>query len=123
MKFSKSPEALVATFAVVFPEQPGAERRQMFGYPCGFVNGHMCAGLFAEDLFVRLGEDEERELLGLAGAKPFAPMANRPMRGYVCVPPVMHAARRALGRWVGRAVAFAASLPPKVKKAAKARKK
>jgi TfoX/Sxy family transcriptional regulator of competence genes len=116
MKFSKSSDELVETFTAVFPAQASAEKRQMFGYPCGFVNGHMFAGLFAESLFVRVTETDQKALEALGGA-PFAPMANRPMRGYLCVPPAMHKDRVALKNWLGRAAAHAASLPPKVKKA------
>jgi TfoX/Sxy family transcriptional regulator of competence genes len=114
MKFTKSSSALVEAFGAVFPDR--GEKRQMFGYPCGFVNGNMFAGLFAEELFVRISDDEQKALAALGG-KPFAPMANRPMKGYLCVPAAMHDDRAALKRWLEKALAHTASLPPKVKKA------
>lgn len=115
MKMAKSSQALVDTFGAVFPE--GGERRQMFGFPCGFVNGNMFAGLFEESLLVRVNEADTEALLKLPGAHPFAPM-GRPMRGYTCVPAAMHDDRAALRKWMGKALAHAASLPPKVKKSA-----
>jgi TfoX/Sxy family transcriptional regulator of competence genes len=115
MKFTKSSPALVDTFAAVFPARDGAEKRQMFGYPCGFVNGNMFAGLFAEDLFLRL-DDKQQKDLGALGGHPLTPMGNRPMKGYLCVPPGMQADRATLKRWIDRALAHTASLPPKVKK-------
>jgi TfoX/Sxy family transcriptional regulator of competence genes len=113
MKLTKSSPALVATFEAVFPE--GGERKQMFGYPSGFVNGHMFAGLFAESFFVRVGESDRKTLLALPGARVFEPMAGRPMKDYVCVPAALHEDRAALQRWIDKALAHTASLPPKVK--------
>jgi TfoX/Sxy family transcriptional regulator of competence genes len=119
MKFAKASPELVDTFAAVFaavlPAHAGAEKRQMFGYPCGFVNGHMFAGLFADSLFVRVTEADQKALVALGGT-PFAPMANRPMRGYLCVPAAMHKDASSLKHWLGKAATHAASLPAKVKK-------
>src|SRR2546428_842547 len=44
MKFAKSPAALVQLFNALQPEVGGV-RKQMFGYPCAFENGHLFAGL------------------------------------------------------------------------------
>jgi TfoX/Sxy family transcriptional regulator of competence genes len=114
MKFTKSSPALVETFAAVFPERAGLEKRQMFGYPCGFVNGNMFAGLFAEELFVRLADDQMKALAALGG-KPLTPMGNKPMKGYLCVPAAMHDDRAALKRWLEKAATHTGALPPKVK--------
>ena len=40
-KWKKSPPELVATFDAAIAGKPGVERRQMFGYPCAFLNGNM----------------------------------------------------------------------------------
>ena len=57
----------------------------MFGYPCLFVKGHMAAGLFQEDVFVRLGEPDRAAVLQLGG-RAFEPVPGRPMREYVILP-------------------------------------
>jgi TfoX/Sxy family transcriptional regulator of competence genes len=120
VKLPRTPESLVAAFDAVFPEDR-AHKRKMFGYPSGFVNGHMFAGLFGEDLFVRLADADRGELLALPGARPFEPM-GRPMRDYVCVPRALQADRAALRAWLERALAHVSTLPPKAAKGpAKAR--
>jgi TfoX/Sxy family transcriptional regulator of competence genes len=112
MRFEKAPPELVALFDEVIAPA-GAERRQMFGYPCAFVNGNMCTGLFADALFVRLGDDERAALLREPGARVFEPMPGRPMKEYAVIPPALLADRAALGRWIARAVAYARELPAK----------
>jgi len=84
MEFRKSPQKLIDTFEASMPGAP-AVKRQMFGYPCGFVNGNMFMGLFADAMFVRLPEDSREELMSI-GAKPFEPIPGRPMRDYVVIP-------------------------------------
>lgn len=126
--FTKSPPELIKRFASVADAFPDAERRQMFGYPCLFVGGSMVTGLFDESWFVRLGEPERSELLAMDGAGPFAPMPGRPISGYFVLPESVLVAEPDLQAWVGRALAFGRSLPPKVPgaraaKAAKPRRK
>jgi TfoX/Sxy family transcriptional regulator of competence genes len=120
MKFEKPPRELVALFDEVIAAT-GAERRQMFGYPCAFVNGNMCAGLFADALFVRLADAERAALLREPGARVFEPMPGRPMGEYVEVP-AKDMKGAALKRWVNSGLAYAETLPAKTKKP-KAKKK
>ncbi|MBI5490920.1 MAG: TfoX/Sxy family protein [Deltaproteobacteria bacterium] len=121
MKWRKSPPALIEAFEAALPGDPRAQRRQMFGYPCAFVNGHMFAGLHQEHLIVRLEERARSELLGIPGAETFEPMPGRVMREYVVVPPRIVENGVALREWIDRAFAFALTLPIKgSKRAAKA---
>ena len=118
MKWRKSPPELIAAFDAAFPASP-AQRRQMFGYPAGFVNGNMFTGLHQENWMVRLGEAELAALLKLPGAKPFEPMPGHVMRSYGVLPPSVIADAKALKTWLGKALAYAGSLPPKAGKAKK----
>jgi hypothetical protein len=111
--FEKSPAALVERFGRVMDHHPSAERRRMFGYPCAFVGGNMATGLFADSWMVRLPEAERAELLAIDGARPFEPMAGRPMREYVVLPPSVLVDPATLDRWVVRALDYAGSLPPR----------
>ncbi len=121
-KWRKSPETLVATFGEVVPDDPRVERRQMFGYPCAFVNGNMFMGLHQENLLVRLPDAERAALLDEGGAV-FEPLPGRPMREYVTLPAGLLAVPAAIRPWAERALDYAAALPPKAAKgAAKARK-
>lgn len=113
----KAPPALIAFFEKALPEDPRVERRQMFGYPCAFVNGQLFTGLHQDAMIVRLGEAERAELLKRQGASIFQPMPGRTMREYVVLPPDMTA--RDAKAWLARGFAYAATLPAKKKPAAR----
>ena len=110
--FSKSPPELVERFATVMERYPDAERKKMFGYPAAFLGGNMATGLFAEHWVVRLPDAEIAEAKA-AGAGSFEPMPGRPMKAFVVIPAADVADDGAIGRWVERGLAHAASLPAK----------
>jgi len=114
MAWTKSPQSLIELFDESLPDDPRIERRKMFGYPSVFVGGNMCAGLFQDQMFARLADADADALPG--GAKPFEPMAGRPMRGYALIPDDVLADEAALAAVLSKAVAFTAALPPKEKK-------
>jgi TfoX/Sxy family transcriptional regulator of competence genes len=112
-KWQAAPPALVTTFETQAKALPSAEVRKMFGYPAGFTNGHMFAGVFQSVLFVRLGEGDRARLLAREGAAPFEPMPGRAMKEYMVLPPSVVASETELRQWLARALAYAGSLPPK----------
>ena len=57
-RFPKAPPALVRRFDDALARTPG-ERRVLFGYPAGFVNGNLFCGVFGREVFVRLSSPEE----------------------------------------------------------------
>ncbi len=83
--------------------------KPMFGNLGAFVNGNMFMGLFGSDVGVKLSATE-LEALRQAGGGPFGP-DERPMGGYVTLPPGLSAAE--MGRWVAASLAYVAALPPK----------
>ena len=120
MKMDKSTPELEKRFEDAFPDDPRAERRKMFGFPSGVVNGNMFGGLFEKDVVLRLGEADRALMMNDYGAERFEPM-GRPMKGYVTVPAaIVHEPDR-LREWVQRAFEFAAALPAKEKKPPKAK--
>src|SRR5262245_47132439 len=62
----------------LLPDDPRVSVRPMFGNLAAFVNGNMFTGLFGNDVFVRLPEDE-RDAVMKAGGRPFEPMPGRGM--------------------------------------------
>jgi TfoX/Sxy family transcriptional regulator of competence genes len=122
MKMQKSPPELEKTFDEAFPDDPRAERRKMFGFPAGFVNGNMFGGLFENDVVLRLGESDRQTITAQHGAEAFQPM-GRPMTGYVTVPASIRGEPARLREWVKRAFDYGASLPPKEKKGPKTAKR
>jgi TfoX/Sxy family transcriptional regulator of competence genes len=123
MAWIKSPPELVELFQSVVPgASSGAiEQRQMFGYPAAFINGHLFMGLHQNDMILRLGDDDRVALLKVDGARVFEPMAGRPMREYVVVPPSLRTKAR-LKPWIEKAMQHGFSFPPKAKKAARTAK-
>jgi TfoX/Sxy family transcriptional regulator of competence genes len=99
-------------FRALLPADPQVKVRPMFGNLAAFVNGNMFAGLFGDDLFVRVGE-EERAALIEQGGSPFEPMAGRPMKAYVVVPSTWSSDPDTARAWLARSLAGAGSLPPK----------
>ncbi len=88
------------------------DERRMFGGLGLLIAGNMCVGVIGEDLIVRLDPDDAAAALAEPGARPFD-FTGRPMRGWLFVGPDATAEDGDLERWVRRAEAFAASLPPK----------
>ena len=116
-KFEKSSPELVARFSTVLDRHtaPDITRRQMFGYPCAWINGNMLSGLFAQDWWVHVSEPDREALLALPGAHPFEVMPGKAMGRYVVMPPEVVADDGQLDAWLRRAVTFTRSLPPKKK--------
>jgi TfoX/Sxy family transcriptional regulator of competence genes len=112
MKWQKSSQGLIDLFESVMPGSP-AMQRKMFGYPAGFVNGNMFMGLFEESLILRLPAGPREEFLKIYDARLFEPMAGRPMREYVAVPPRVIRDKKDLAAWVARAFEYGTSLKPK----------
>lgn len=94
----------------------GVEVRPMFGNVAAFAGGNMFSGLFGDLVFVRLAPEDRAELLQHEGAGGFEPMAGRPMKEYVTLPPAWCGDPEQARAWVLRALQFAAALPPKPKK-------
>lgn len=104
-----------AYFESIVPDGPGIEIKPMFGNVAAFVNGTMFMGLFGPDVGIRLPEGDRERLLDIAGAGPFGP-EGRPMKEYVSLPATWRSGGEATAVWVGRALAYAAGLPPKKKR-------
>ena len=117
-KWKKSPPELIAAFDTAIAGKAGVERRQMFGYPSAFLKGNLLAGLFQDQMMVRLSEADRAKAALEAAARPFAP-GGRPMREYVVLPPEIVADKRKLDAWLKRAIAFVSTLPAKKPKKAK----
>ncbi|CAN5789251.1 hypothetical protein BH23CHL8_BH23CHL8_24080 [soil metagenome] len=111
MQMPKPTEADKETFRALVPDEPRVSVKPMFGNLGAFVNGNMFMGLFGSDVGVKLAPEDAAELLAVGGAGPFGP-AERPMSGYVALPPTYVAGPE--GKvWVARALEHIAALPAK----------
>ena len=115
MQIPKPGEDDKAFFRSLVPQQPDVEIKPMFGNLGAFVHGNMFAGLFGSAVGVRLDDAASQELAAIEGAGPFGP-AERPMGGYLSLPPDWRADPDLASAWVERALAHVSTLPPKIKK-------
>ena len=99
-------------FEALMPRDPRVSVRPMFGNIAAFVNGNMFAGIFGNDLFVRLPGDGRAELMAEGGTE-FQPMPGRSMKEYVSLPPTWQDDRDRARGWVGRSLDWAGTLPAK----------
>jgi TfoX/Sxy family transcriptional regulator of competence genes len=107
---SKETEEL---FRSVVPEAPDVRIRPMFANLAAFVNGNMFAGLFGDQVGVRLPDVAVRdELLAIDGSGPYGP-PERPMGGYVAMPEEWKSEPDRLREWVGVALDQVRAMPPK----------
>jgi len=81
----------------------------------------MFCGLFGEDLFVRVS-DEDQAKIRKQGGKAFEPMPGRAMTGYVVVPSGWRKKPEAARSWIVTALSWSNALPPKGPKVPKGTK-
>jgi TfoX/Sxy family transcriptional regulator of competence genes len=116
LKMPRPDETDRAFFQKVLPKDPRVKLRPMFGNDAAFVNGNMFTGLFGKQLFVRLSERDQAELLKEKGASKFSPMEGRPMRGYIVVPAAWRGDPEKAKVWTARSLVWASGLPAKAAK-------
>jgi TfoX/Sxy family transcriptional regulator of competence genes len=119
MQMPKPSADASTAFRQLVPAGPTIALKPMFGNLAGFVNGNMFAGLFGDDLFVRL-PDDEAEAVRMGGGRDFEPMPGRAMKGYVMVRSDWQAHPDVVTPLVERALALTSEMPAKAAKEAKA---
>lgn len=96
------------------------EKRKMFGHPVHFVNNNMFAGIFGDEIFIRLSEaDRDRLFTEVDEAQQFEPIEGRPMREYVVIPESIHGNAQMFDEWLDKSFTYVSSLPAKEKKVRK----
>ena len=120
-KMPKPTDETKAFFESIVPDHPAVTIRPMFGQLSAFVNGNMFMGIFGDDVLFRLPDEERAEVIA-AGGGPFEPMAGRPMKGYVVVPPAWLDEPETIRDWAARSLDHAEELPPKKAKPSKKKK-
>jgi TfoX/Sxy family transcriptional regulator of competence genes len=97
-------------------------KRMMFGCPAYFINNNMFAGVQADNIFIRLSEQDRNEIfLSCDEVSIFEPAEGRQMKEYVVLPEPVYSDREVLEKWLARSYIFTKSLIPKEPKKKKAR--
>jgi TfoX/Sxy family transcriptional regulator of competence genes len=115
MTMPKPSEQAKAAFQKLVPADSAVTTRPMFGNLSGFVNGNMFCGLFGEDLFVRVSEEDQAKIRK-QGGRPFEPMPGRAMTGYVVLPAGWAKKTDATRKWIDTALSWSKKLPAKAAK-------
>jgi hypothetical protein len=123
MAWKKSSDIAVKRFLQALPEAAQGGRRKMFGYEACFVNGGFWAGMYQDDIVIKLPDAVKAATKSLSGAVPFDPMGGRPMKSWWVIPTKVSESSRALGELLTAtfaAVAGGAKKKAKTKPAKKA---
>ena len=88
-----------------------AVEQAMFGGLAFMVHRHMVVGVLGDDVLVRVGAQGYDDALAEPGTRPMD-FTGKPMKSMVLVDGAT-LDDAALDRWVNRALAFTATLPPK----------
>lgn len=116
LKIPRPDEGSKEFFRSLLPDDPRVKIRPMFGNVSAFVNGNMFMGVFGNDLFLRLPEEDREELLNEKGGSLFEPMKGRPMKEYILIPRSWKSQPATARTWVSRSLAWASELPQKKSK-------
>ncbi len=110
--------ALSAELEESLSDFPLVVGKKMFGQPAFFVNGNMFAGVFGDQVFIRLSEADRDEFLkGFDEASLFEPVSGRSIKEYVSVPESLFHEDALFRGFLNKSYSYASSLPVKKKKA------
>jgi TfoX/Sxy family transcriptional regulator of competence genes len=116
MSMPRPDEESKAFFASVIPVDPRIMTKPMFGNIGSFINGNMFSGLFGNQIFVRLPENERILLLEEEGASEFSPMPGRAMKEYVTIPEQWRQDPDKIRDWIERSLSWVKEMPEKESK-------
>ncbi|MDX1910499.1 MAG: TfoX/Sxy family protein [Saprospiraceae bacterium] len=92
--------------------RPGVERKKMFGGTGYLINGNMAVGVYRDLLVLRVGHEQEQELLIQPWCRPMD-VTGKPMKGWLFVDVEGWDNDQRLTDLTDLAYDFAAGLPPK----------
>lgn len=107
MESHRSPTPLDRVREALAAYEPVEKR--MMGSIVFMIGGHMCCSVKGSALMVRVGPDAYRAALDQPGVGPLTFGGKAPL-GYVMVDASLWRTRRDLDRWLGKALAFVATL-------------
>ncbi len=90
----------------------GVTEKKMFGGLAFMLRGHLCCGIVADELMLRVGPDRYGELLEAPHVRPMD-FTGKPLRGFLYIEPKGFATAAGLARWIDIAAGFVRTLPAK----------
>src|SRR3990170_7094318 len=93
------------------------KKKKMFGCPVYFTNDNMVAGVFENDIFIRLPEKDRKEIISENDeVMPFEPIKGRVMKEYVVLPDSLYNDPEKFHELLSSSYNHVSSLPAKQKK-------
>jgi TfoX/Sxy family transcriptional regulator of competence genes len=105
-------ETLAVKLRQALGKRSGLSEKKMFGGVGHLLSGNMVCGVWKDFLILRLAEEVASEVLQEEDVRPFD-ITGKPMKGWAMAGPAGWRQPANLKRWVGLALDFAESLPPK----------
>ena len=105
-------ESLARRVREVLSATEGVSERKMFGGIAFLVTGNMCCGVSGDELMVRLGQECAERCLKEPHTREMD-FTGKLIKSMLFVKPAGIQTKRALAKWVHRAVDFVSCLPPK----------
>jgi len=105
-------EAVAERVRSALGKNPDIVEKKMFGGLAFMLHGNMCCGVIGDRLMLRVGPKGYETALSRPHARAMD-FTGKPMKGLVYVEPAGFASVADLEVWIGRAMAFARSLPAK----------
>ena len=97
----------------ILEAREGVREVRMMGGLIFMVNGHMCCGVHDRSLMIRVGADRREEFLRHPHVGPLDIGRGRQPKAFLRVEPAGFEADDALTKWIGHALDFVGTLPPK----------
>lgn len=105
-------EGLAQRVREQFAERSDVVEKRMFGGLCFMVSSHMCCGIVDSTLMLRVGPDQYESLLREKHAREMD-FTGKAMKGMLYIDPEGISEELELSQWLGYAIDFVESLPPK----------
>jgi TfoX/Sxy family transcriptional regulator of competence genes len=102
---------LVASVSTALTDTGAVREAKMFGGIGFMLNGNLIVAASKRGLLVRIGKDRQGDALAQPGARAMV-MRGRTMEGYIYVDPPA-CSDQAVRKWIGLAIDFVQTLPPK----------
>ena len=105
-------EKLAERTRQILEHTEGVTERKMFGGIAFMLHGNMSCGVLGDELMLRLGPERTKKALKERNTREMD-FTGKVIKSMLFVEPSGIRTKASLMKWVGRAIDFAAELPPK----------
>ncbi len=104
---------LAKRMRIVLEAHPGMVEKKMFGGVGFMLRGNLACGVQGDDLIVRVGVENNASSLARPFVRPFMPVPDKPMAGWILVAPGGVTTDQDLQQWIEQGFEYASTLSEK----------